>query len=138
MEHTQANPSLTLDEVHNHFQQWRDTRKHQTERIPDNLLAEARSLLDKYPLSNILRKLRLNRHRLLSAESLPSTSINVRSSTFNTSSPFVPIPWPEPEVTAPCLEIKHPNGMTLCLQDCTKDLLKQMVSTFMGQVSCSK
>ena len=69
MELAQSNPNLTLEEVQDHFQRWRNTRQSQTERIPDDLLAEARSLLGKYPQSDILRKLSLNRQRLLSAES---------------------------------------------------------------------
>ena len=63
MEHAQ--PNLTLNEVCDHFQLWRDTRKSQRERIPDDLIAEAASLLDRYPQADILRELGLNRKRLL-------------------------------------------------------------------------
>lgn len=137
MESVQTNPRLTLEQVCNHFQNWRDTRTSRTERIPDDLLDEARSLLDIYPQADILRELGLNRHRLLSAESLPSTPTTTEFEN-TASTPFVQIPWPTPETTTPCLELVHTNGMTLRLQDCTDDLVGQMVNTFMDHKPCCK
>ncbi|MEN8236723.1 MAG: hypothetical protein ABFQ95_04175 [Pseudomonadota bacterium] len=59
MHPTQSDTSLTLEEVQNHFQHWRDTRTSQTAATPDALLVEARSLLGRYPQSDILHKLGL-------------------------------------------------------------------------------
>ncbi len=138
MKLAQSNPNLTLEEVQDHFQQWRDTRQSQTERIPDDLLAEANSLLDRYPQSDILRTLGLNRQRLLSAESLPPAPTSAEYEDATTSASFVQIPWPSPETTKPCLELAHPNGMTLRLQDCNEALVAQMVNSFMDHSPCSK
>lgn len=138
MELAQSNPKLTLDEVHDHFQEWRSTRKSKRERIPDDLLAEARSLTDRYPQSDILRELGLNRQRLRSEVSLPSTPTTTEPEEDTASTPFVQIPWSSPETTTPCLELAHPNGMTLRLQDCTEVLIAQMVNTFMDHSPCCK
>lgn len=138
MELAQSNPNLTLEEVQDHFQRWRNTRQSQTERIPDDLLAKAKSLLDRYPQADILRELGLNRQRLLSAESLPSTPTATKSEDTTVSMPFVQIPWPSPEITKPCLELAHPNGMALRLQDCNEALVAQMVNTFMDHSPCCK
>lgn len=137
MEPAQINPRLTLEQVCSHFQNWRDTRTSRTERIPDDLLAEAKSLMDRYPQSDILRELGLNRQRLLSEASLPSTSTTAEFED-TASTPFIQIPWPTPEATTPCLELIHTNGMTLRLQDCTEALVTQMVNTFMDHKPCSK
>jgi len=138
MEPVQTNPRLTLEQVCSHFQNWRDTRTSRTERIPDDLLAEAKSLLDRYPQSDILRELGLNRQRLLSAESLPSTPTTTEFEDVTASMPFVQIPWPTPEATTPYLELIHTNGMTLRMQDCTEALVAQMVNTFMDHSPCCK
>ncbi len=138
MELAQSNPKLTLEDVHDHFQEWRSTRKSKRERIPDDLLAEARSLMERYPQTTILHKLGLSRKRFIAAEPLPSTSTTAKSEDAIDSASFVQIPWPSPETTTPCLELAHPNGMTLRLQDCNEALVAQMVNTFMDHSPCSK
>ena len=137
MEQAQPSSTLTLEEVHHHFQQWRDTRTSQTEPTPDALLAEARSLLGRYSQPDILRKLGLTRKRLLLAAA-SSAPIVAQSEEDTDSPPFVQIPWPSPEATTSCLEIEHPNGMTLRLQNCNGALLSQMISTFMDHSPCCK
>lgn len=51
-------PTLTLNEVAKHFEQWRST-KHKGERIPQRLWSEALGLLGEHSLSQITRTLRL-------------------------------------------------------------------------------
>lgn len=138
MERAQTSPILTLEEVTEHFQQWRNTRKSRTEQFPDRLIAEAKSLLDKYPKSDILRKLRLNRQRLLSAELPAHTPAASNSAQSTASSPFVQIPWSSPDTPTSCLEIEHPNGTTLRLHNCNEDLLSQTLNTFMDHSPCCK
>ena len=138
MEQAQPNSSLTLEEVHDHFQLWRDTRQSQRERIPDDLIAEAASLLGRYPQADILRELGLNRKRLLSASPPPHTPAITNSEDATGLSPFVQLPWPTPATTSQSLELTHPNGMTLRLQDCNEALLSQMINTFMDHSPCCK
>jgi len=132
MDHAQPNSTLTLNEVYDHFQLWRDTRKSQRERIPDDLITEAASLLGRYPQADILRELSLTRKRLLSAASPPCTSDITNPEDATGLPPFVQLPWPTPATTSQSLELTHPNGMTLRLQDCNEALLSQMINTFMG------
>lgn len=138
MEGAQPSPTLTLDDVHRHFQHWRDNRAYQTERIPDALLTEARSLLDRYSLSDVMGRIGINRHRLLPETSTPLEPTTAKSEETKNSTPFVQVSLPPPETTIPCLEIEHTNGTKLRLQNCGDALAVQMVSTFMEHRSCCK
>jgi hypothetical protein len=51
---------LSLDDVKTHFEHWRTTRIKQRERIPQYLWEEVKTLLDRYPLSEITTALRIN------------------------------------------------------------------------------
>ncbi len=51
-------PSLTLEAVAEHFEQWRSNKK-KGERIPEFLWAEAIGLISDYPLSRVCRVLHL-------------------------------------------------------------------------------
>ena len=56
--------SITLDEVKSHFEQWRATRTKLRERIPQYLWDEVKTILDRYPLPDITKILRINAYQI--------------------------------------------------------------------------
>jgi|SRR5579872_5565164 len=56
--------SITLDEVKSHFEHWRATRSKLRERIPQYLWDEVKTLIDRYPLSDITKILRINAYQI--------------------------------------------------------------------------
>ena len=54
----QANTEHTLEDVKRRFTQWRKNKSHR-DRIPEELWAAAVSLYDRYPITQILKELRL-------------------------------------------------------------------------------
>ena len=56
--------SITLDEVKSHFEHWRATRSKLRERIPQYLWDEVKTILDRYPLAEITKSLRINAYQI--------------------------------------------------------------------------
>ena len=56
---TLARPTFTLEEVAEHFEDWR-RQKHRGERIPEQLWSEAVALVEAYGLSQVTRRLGLS------------------------------------------------------------------------------
>src|SRR5688500_551642 len=55
---------LSLDDVKAHFEHWRTTRTKLRERIPQHLWDEVKTLLDRYPLAEITKCLRINAYQI--------------------------------------------------------------------------
>jgi hypothetical protein len=68
MEHS----SITLDEVKTHFEHWRATRTKLRERIPQYLWDEVKTIIDRYPLCDITKTLRINAYQI----KMPSLPVN--------------------------------------------------------------
>ncbi len=56
--------SITLDEVKSHFERWRATRSKLRERIPQHLWDEVKAILDRYPLAEVTKSLRINAYQM--------------------------------------------------------------------------
>jgi len=56
-------PSLSIKQVKAQFEAWRKRRSGR-EPIPDTLWSAANSLLEKYPISQICRELRVNYNQI--------------------------------------------------------------------------
>src|SRR5689334_2991429 len=56
--------SLSLDDVKSHFEHWRTTRTKLRERIPQHLWDEVKTILDRYPLTEITKSLRINAYQI--------------------------------------------------------------------------
>ena len=130
---------LTLKQVRENLQQWRDARQYKAQRIPNFLLAEIATLAERYSHKDIRRELTLTSQKLENIISeFPSSNIegDQPSSSPSIESNFVEIPWST--VLATCsLELSHPNGTTLQIKDCPEPLLSKVISTFVHP-SCSK
>lgn len=63
MQQLESPTNLTLNEVKQHFDHWRATRIKQS-KIPDSLWNEVKSLIGRYPISQITTALRVNAHQI--------------------------------------------------------------------------
>ncbi len=132
---TAIESSLTLPEVAEHFQQWRNM-KQPGERIPDHLWREAISLVGAYRVTQITRTLRLSstdfnkRRRLIEA--------GQRQPDAAGSTMFVEInPQRMDRTLAPAaatgwLELERPDGLRLRIQPTQGAELLALVERFMG------
>lgn len=63
MQQTGISTMLTLNDVKQHFDHWRTTRIKQS-KIPDSLWSEVKTLIGRYPISQIITALRVNAHQI--------------------------------------------------------------------------
>lgn len=63
MQQTGTSTTLTLNDVKQHFDHWRATRIKQS-KIPDSLWSEVKTLIGRYPTSQITTALRVNAHQI--------------------------------------------------------------------------
>jgi hypothetical protein len=126
---------LTLEEVAEHFAQWRK-RKKNGERIPEPLWNEAVSLVGSYGVSQVTRTLRLS-----------ATDLNKRrgqigagqrrqgrggETAFVEIDPVVMDQTPGPEVSAVWMELERPDGLRLRIRPSGGVDLLALVERFMG------
>jgi hypothetical protein len=127
--------SLTLPEVADHFQQWRNM-KQPGERIPDQLWHEAISLLGVYGVTQITRTLRLSstdfnkRRRLIEAGQRQPDAAG--ETAFVEINPRLVDRTLAPEVAGGWLELERPDGWRLRLQPAQGAELLALVERFMG------
>ena len=116
---TSIEASLTLPEVADHFQLWRN-KKQPGERIPDQLWREAISLLDAYQVTQITRTLRLSstdfnkRRRLIEAGQRQPDGAG--ETAFVELKPQRMDRAQEPAAAAMWMELERPDGLRLRLQ----------------------
>jgi hypothetical protein len=65
MQQADTPTTLTLSDVKQHFDHWRTTRIKQS-KIPDSLWSEVKTLIGRYPTSQITTALRVNAHQISS------------------------------------------------------------------------
>jgi hypothetical protein len=121
---------LTLEEVAEHFAQWRK-RKKNGERIPEHLWNEALGLLGTYGVSQVTRTLRLS-----------GTDLNKRrgpigagpggKTAFVEIDPAVMDQTPEPEASAVWMELERPDGLRLRIRPSGSADMLALVERFMG------
>jgi len=79
MQQVDSPTTLTLNDVKQHFDHWRATRIKQS-KIPDSLWSEVKSLIGRYPISQITTALRVNAHQISAGVATKSdfTFVSVR------------------------------------------------------------
>jgi hypothetical protein len=132
---TSIESSLTLPEVTEHFQQWRNM-KQPGERIPDHLWREAISLVGTYGVTQITRALHLSstdfnkRRRLIEAGQRQPDAAG--ETAFVEINPQRTDQTLEPTDAAGWLELERPDGLRLRIQPTQGADLLALVERFMG------
>lgn len=80
MQQVDSTTALTLSDVKQHFDHWRTTRIKQS-KIPDSLWNEVKTLIGRYPISQITTALRVNAHQISAGVAAKSdfTFVAIRS-----------------------------------------------------------
>jgi hypothetical protein len=132
---TSIESSLTLPEVTEHFQQWRNM-KQPGERIPDQLWREAISLVGAYGVTQITRALHLSstdfskrRRRIEARKRQPDAA---GETAFVEINPQLMDRTLEPAAAAGWLELERPDGLRLRIQPTQGAELLALVERFMG------
>jgi len=155
--------STTLEEVQEHFQQWRSKKSAHNSHIPDYLWDQVAQIVDHYQQSDILKYLKITKHQLVTAmesrriphdmDSIPPSTSQLTSDN-STPEPFIKISMPmtfnaqpisqQPIPIAPTssiqqsnipqIELIHPKGITMRITDIANHQLSNIISSFMGMV----
>jgi len=111
--------SLTLQEVAEHFEQWR-RGKQKGERIPEQLWQEAVSLVDTYGVSQVARTLRLGGRDLNKRRGISTAGQHRHGprdkTTFVEIDPVAGSQAPGPKGSALWMELERPDGLRLRIQ----------------------
>jgi hypothetical protein len=130
-----TDPTLSLEEVANHLEQWRSHKKH-GEPIPQRLWNEALALVGTYGISPVSRTLHLSyvelkrRWRIIEAEQ--------RQRAPSAEAGFVEIDRalveqaPEPDTAAVWMELERPDGLRLRIRPTQGVDMLALVERFMG------
>ncbi len=127
--------TLTLEEVAEHFEQWRK-RKKNGERIPEPLWNEAIALVGRYGVSQVTRTLRLGGSDLNKRRGIVEASQCRQSPSGKTAfaeiAPAVLDQPPEPEAGAVWMELERPDGLRLRIRPTGGADMLALVERFMG------
>ena len=127
--------TLTLEEVAEHFAQWRRSKK-KGERIPEPLWNEAVNLVGAYGVSQVTRTLRLSGTDLNKRRGKIGTGQRRQCSGAKTA--FVEIDRalvdqaPGPGATTVWMELERPDGLRLRVQPSGGADMLALVERFMG------
>ena len=126
---------LTLQEVAEHFEQWR-RGKQKGERIPEQLWQEAVRLVDTHGVSQVSRTLRLggrdlNKRRGVSTAGQHRQGASGKT-TFVEIAPVAAGQTPGPKVSALWMELERPDGLRLRIHPTHRVELLALVDRFMG------
>ncbi|MCP5022563.1 MAG: hypothetical protein GY930_12420 [bacterium] len=130
---------LTLEEVAEHFEQWRTSKKN-GDRIPEPLWSEAVALVGTYGVSQVTRTLRLSGTDLNKRRGIIGTGQRRQGPGGKTA--FVEIdralvdPAPGPDATAVWMELERPDGLRLRIQPSGGADMLALVDRFMGARAC--
>ena len=126
---------LTLEEVAEHFAQWR-RRKQKGDRIPEPLWSEALGLLGTYGVSQVTRTLRLSgtdlnkrRGQIGAGQRRQEAG---RETAFVEIDPLVMDQAPGPEASAVWMELERPDGLRLRIRPTAGTDLLALIERFMG------
>ena len=129
------NPTLTLEEVAKHIEQWRSHKKN-GERIPQPLWNEALGLISTYGISRVSRTLRLSytelnkRLRIIEAEQHRQAP---RAETaFVEMDRALVDQAPGPDAAAVWMELERPDGLRLRIRPTHGADMLALVERFMG------
>ena len=126
--------TLTLEEVTEHFEQWR-TRKKNGERIPEQLWNEAVSLVDIYGVSQVSRTLRLGGSDLNKRRGIVEASQRRQGPSGETAfveiDPAVVDQAMRPGGTPVLMELERPDGLRLRMQPANSTDMLALMARFM-------
>jgi hypothetical protein len=117
---TLASPTFTLEEVAEHFEDWR-RQKRGGERIPEQLWSEAIALIEDYGLSQVTRRLRLSGRDLNKRRGMPGSGRRrarpvETPATFVELAPEVVVQAQRRQSTPGSLELIRPDGLRLRIE----------------------
>jgi hypothetical protein len=121
---------LSLDDVKTHFEHWRATRTKMRERIPQYLWDEVKTILDRYPLADITKILRINNYQIKDNLKI-NTKIDfaeVRIDSLN-SSQYPPLSFSSKDTCS--IELHRPNGVMLKITALPLVSIQKIISQFM-------
>ena len=132
---TAVTPRLTLEEVAEHFAQWRSHKK-KGERISERLWSEAIGLLGAYSVSQVTRSLRLsgadlNKHRGMMDSGKARKSADREMAFVEIDRTLVEqtlMPNAQPGV----MELQRPDGWRLRVEPANRADMLALVERFMG------
>ena len=130
----------SLDELESAFAEWRRTKKHAREPMPDELLVRARRATKKHGVTAVVRVTRVERARLLRTKPV-RTRAHVLASTTPKGVPESVLPFSRLELSAPSTSRPRPiaevetSGVTLRVFEQTPEMmgLVSAVCGFGGQ-----
>ena len=131
----QIDPTLTLEEVAEHIEQWRRGKKN-GERIPQQLWNEALGLVSTHGTSRVSRTLRLSyteldkRRRIVEAEQRRQSP--VEETAFVQIDPALVERVPGPDVGAGWMELERPDGLRLRMRPTHGADMLALLERFMG------
>ena len=127
--------ALTLEEVTEHFAQWRRSKK-KGERIPEKLWDEAIGLVGTYGVSKVTRTLRLsctdlNKRRGIGATGKPRRGSGGKTAFIEVTPTLVDRAL-GPEATTNWMELERPDGLRLRIRPTDGADVLALVDRFMG------
>ena len=129
-------PTLTLEEVAKHVEQWRG-RKKKGERIPQRLWNEALGLVEDYGISQVSRSLRLSytelnkRLKIIEAEQRRQQAPSAETAFVEIDRALVD-QAPEPGAAAVWMELERPDGLRLRIRPSHRGDMLTLLDRFMG------
>ncbi len=132
---TRIDPTLTLEEVAKHVEQWR-SRKKKGERIPQRLWNEALGLVGTYGISRISRTLRLSYTELNKRQGIIEADQHRQDPGGEAA--FVEVDRalveqvPGPDTGAVWMELERPDGLRLRIRPTRGVDMLALVERFMG------
>ncbi len=125
---------LTLEEVAEHFEQWRRSKK-KGGRIPEQLWSEAIGLVGTYGVSQVTRTLRLGGTDLNKRRGIVGTGNRRQNpggkTAFVQIDPVLVDQAPGPEVSAAWMELERPDGLRLRIRPTGGADMLALVDRFM-------
>jgi hypothetical protein len=144
--------TTTLEEVQEHFQQWRREKPAHNSHIPDYLWDQVAHIIEHFRQSDILKHLKITRYQLVAAMKSRQNHQDMRSTDapeeippipfIKLSMPSIPNPdldshphvltTPTTQQNIPQIELIHPNGVTMRITAMADHQISHLISSFMG------
>jgi hypothetical protein len=121
---------LSLNDVKAHFEHWRTTRIKIRERIPQYLWEEVKTILDRYPLADITKTLRINNYQIKDNLKI-NTKINFAEVRINSSNSSQCLPLSFSGKDTCSIELHRPNGVSLKITALPLASIQKIISQFM-------
>ena len=123
------NTALTLEDVREHFEHWRNTRD-KRRKIPESLWDEVRMLIGHYPTGQITKALHLNSAQISAALNTRS-DFNFVAAHTEGQKPASPVNTVHDDGTC-TIEVCHRNGGRLKITGLPILSVGSIISQFMG------